>query len=79
MTMIAGSATPRSWPYLRATLIDASVASRPELQKKTSSRPVISATRSAAASWVGMRQRFEVWMTPEAMRAESARVSFGWA
>ena len=64
MTMIAGSAMPLSWPYLRATLIDASVASSPELQKNTSSRPVISATRSAAASWSGMRQRLEVWITP---------------
>ena len=42
ITMIAGSAMPRSWPYLRATLIAASFASRPELQKNTSSRPVIS-------------------------------------
>ena len=41
MTMIAGSATPRSWPYLRATLIAASFASSPELQKNTSSSPVI--------------------------------------
>ncbi len=64
MTTIAGSAMPRSWPYLRASLIAASFASSPELQKNTSSRPVISATRSAAASWSGMRNRFEVCTIP---------------
>src|SRR2546425_2231936 len=57
MTTIAGSAMPRSWPYLRAILIAASFASSPELQKNTSSSPVISARRSAAASWSGMRNR----------------------
>ena len=79
ITMIAGSAMPRSWPYLRATLIAASLASSPELQKNTSSRPVISAMRSAAASWSGMRQRLEVWMTPLAILWDRARVSFGCA
>ena len=62
MTMIAGSAMPRSWPYLRATLIAASFASSPELQKNTSSRPVISAMRSAACSCSGIWNRFELWM-----------------
>jgi len=79
MTMIAGSAMPRSWPYLRATLIDASVASRPELPKNTSSSPVISAMRSAAASCSGMRQRFEVWMTPLWIFSVRAFVNLGWA
>jgi hypothetical protein len=79
MTTTAGSAMPRSWPYLRATLMAASFASRPELQKNTSSRPVIAAMRSAAASWSGMRQRLEVWITPLSMRAARALVRRGCA
>ena len=78
MTMIAGSAMPRSWPYLRATLMAASFASSPELQKNTSSRPVISAIRSAACSCSGIRKRLDVWiMRP--ICSVSARTRRGWA
>ena len=77
MTMIAGSAMPRSWPYLRATLIAASFASSPELQKNTSSSPVISAMRSAACSCSGIWNRFELWMM-RPICSVSARVRRGW-
>jgi len=78
MTTIAGSAMPRSWPYLRAILIAASLASSPELQKNTSSSPVISARRSAAASCSGMRNRLELCIS-RPICSESARVSLGCA
>ncbi len=77
MTMIAGSATPRSWPYLRAILMAASFASRPELQKNTSSSPVIAAMRSAACSCSGTWNRLELWMM-RPICSVSARVRRGW-
>ena len=45
---------PLSWPNLRASLMAASLASRPELQKKALLRPLISTSFAASASWPGM-------------------------
>ncbi len=54
MTMMCGSSMPLLWPYMRASLIAASLASQPELQKNTSSMPETSAMRSESLSCKGM-------------------------
>ena len=46
MTMMAGWSISRRWPYIRASLIAASLASQPELQKKTSSMSANATSRS---------------------------------
>jgi hypothetical protein len=53
MTTIAGCSMPCWWPYMRASLMAASLASQPELQKNTSSMRDSAARRSDAASASG--------------------------
>jgi len=52
-TITSGLALPRSWPYLRAILSAASLASRPELQKKTLVRPDSAQSLAASCSCSG--------------------------
>ena len=52
-TTISGRSMPRSWPYLRASLIAASLASRPVQQKKALVRPDNSTSLAASFSWLG--------------------------
>ena len=53
--MISGRSMPLSWPYLRAIFSAASLASRPELQKKTLVRPESSHSLAASCSCSGTR------------------------
>src|SRR5499427_7554406 len=78
MTTMDGESTPLPWPQRRASLIAASFASQPELQKNTESMPLISASMSAARSCSVIRYRLEAWISREAC-SEMARVSLGFA
>ncbi len=55
MTTTVGTATPRRRPCRRASLIAASLASAPELQKKAASIPASAHSRPASVSCSGMR------------------------
>ncbi len=63
ITMMLGFSTPRWWPCRRASLIAASLASAPELQKKALSIPAIAQTFAAARSCSGTWKRLDVWMS----------------
>ncbi len=51
---------PFWWPCKRANLIAPSLASAPELQKKTLSMPASLHNLAAAVSWLGISYRLEV-------------------
>jgi hypothetical protein len=76
-TMVAFS-MPRWCPCRRASLIAASLASAPELQKNALSMFAIAQTFAAARSCSATRNRLEVWMSLPTCSC-SAFVSTGWA
>jgi hypothetical protein len=55
MTMMVGTSIPLPWPYIRASLIAASLASQPELQKNARSMPESAQSLSASSSWRSTR------------------------
>jgi hypothetical protein len=54
MTTMVGTSMPRAWPWRRAILIAASLASAPELPKNTLSMPLIPHSIVASSCWAGM-------------------------
>ena len=59
MTNTVGSLMPILWPWRRAILMAASLASAPELPKNTLLMPEAAQSLSASASWFGMVKKFE--------------------
>ena len=65
-------------PHFRASLIAASLASAPELQKKTREGNDSSTSRRASSICGRVRYRFDVWISSADCRLTAATTS-GWA
>jgi len=73
------SGPPWRWPWRRASLMAHSLASAPELEKKTRPPPPSSWSRRAARrGWSHSGNRFETWRRVRAWSA-SASATAGWA
>src|SRR6266849_5880453 len=78
VVMISNAPPRLRAPHLRATLIAASLASAPELQKNTRDGKESWTSRRARSTWGRVKYRLDVWMRICAWAA-TAEATAGWA